>query len=77
MSLTCMVLSCRILTESRTIQIFKILCCKVSFTVRTFIKFDKLVESLRLHEEDLKIIDLKYYKCQKRKEKLISFFFGR
>ena len=38
---------------------------------------DKLVESLRLHEEELKIIDLKYYKCQRRKKKLISFFFGR
>ncbi len=37
---------------------------------------DKLVESLRLHEEDLKVVDLKYYKWQKRKEKFISFFFG-
>lgn len=37
---------------------------------------DKFVESLRLHEEDLKVVDLKYYKWQKRKEKFISFFFG-
>ena len=38
---------------------------------------DKLVESLRLHDEDLKVIDLKYYKRQKRKEQLIDKLLGR